>query len=63
MILLAGVLALALAGCGKSDNSAPPQRVPVAVDMQKFRQAFASAAPDQQAGVGKVASSIRYGLS
>jgi hypothetical protein len=58
-LLLVGVLALA--GCGKSGNSTP-QRVPVAVDIQKFRQVFASPTPDQQASIEKVANSIRYGL-
>ena len=52
---------LAFAGCGKS-NTTPAQTIPATMDLAKFRQAFPSPTPQQQANVETVYQNVRYGL-
>ena len=61
---LSGVLVvglLAFTGCGKSDKGAA-QAIPGTMDLAKFRQAFPSPTPEQQASISKVAEGVRYRL-
>ncbi len=52
---------LAVAGCGKS-NTTPAQAIPATLDLTKFRQAFPSPTPEQQANIAKVSAGVRYRL-
>ncbi len=55
------VAALAFAGCSKSQAPTKPTVDGVAVDMPELQKAFATATPELQASVGKVAFGLRYG--
>lgn len=52
---------LAFAGCGKS-NTTPAETIPATMNLTKFRQAFPSPTPQQQANVEAVYQNVRYGL-
>ena len=57
MSLAAGVLALA--GCGKSGDKAPPAAAG-AIDLAALQQAFTSAGPEVQNSFDKIRFAIRY---
>lgn len=58
-LLLAGVLAFAFAGCGKSDKPTPADSTVQAIDATKFRPAFSSASPKITAIVDNVMMAIQ----
>ena len=58
IVLMAGVLALA--GCGKSQEKAPP-RQPGVVDLSGLQQAFPTPTPEAQASLDKLRFAARYG--
>jgi hypothetical protein len=62
-IALAGLVAMAGAGCSKSET--PAQKIPtygkVAVDMPKLRKALETAGPDAQTQIRNVNLGLRYG--
>jgi hypothetical protein len=57
-LLLAG--ALASTGCSKQ-KPVPMVVQGVSVDLPKLREAFATASPEMQIGVGEVVMGVRYG--
>jgi len=57
MILVAGFLALA--GCGKSGDQAPPAPAGV-IDLGALQQAFPSAGPEVQKSFDKIRFATRY---
>src|SRR4051812_13760216 len=56
------IAAIPLAGCGKASQALPPVTINgVAINIDPFQQAFASASPDLLNGVTRVRLSINYG--
>ena len=59
VVVVAGLVAFA--GCGKSAKPAAKQST-ASMDLAKFREAFPTPTPGQQANIDKVMMNIRYRL-